>query len=194
MNNRKNDFVNKVLQKLCSQRDGSGPADQTDGQRGWSREKILLEKAVLFATLNDDHETLGGILEWGKDNNVALGWTKDQCSGNGHHCPILYACLRNYTKCISVLYKYGYEVILHKDDKDIIDKILKGESDFAKNDYHFYMKIWVGDRHVDQFYRLDCLDLIKSKGRKEDSDTDPVERFLRIKAYANPHYIETEFM
>ena len=50
------------------------------------------------------------------------------------------------------------------------------------------MKLWAGDRHIDKVY--DCLGKEKNLG----SETDPVERLLSIKAFANPHYLATEFM
>ena len=184
VNNRKNDFVRKALKIFCA------PSDQTDGRHGVNNAKVMLEKAVLFATLNDDSETLEEILKWGTENSVPVGWPEDQ--SNDQHCPIMYACLRNYTRCITVLYKYEYRIHLPDEDKETIEKVLK-INDFASNDYQFYMKLWVGDRHVDQFYRLSCISLIKSKKRKA-SDTDPVERFLRMKAFSNPHYIATEFV
>ena len=100
--------------------------------------------------------------------------------------------LRNYTRCITLLYKFGYKIQLPAEDREIIEKVLK-DNDVVSNDYHFYMKFWVGERHVDQFYRLSCSKLIKRNKRKS-SDTDPVERFLKIKAFSNPHYIATEFI
>ena len=182
VNNRKNDFVRKVLETFPS------PSDQTDGVAGGG--KTMLEKAVLFATLNDDPETLEDILSWAKDKGVNLRSSEEP--SYDVHCPLLYACLKNYTKCISILHKHEYRVVLPSEDKKIVDDILTA-NDYARNDYHFYMKFWVGDRHVDQFYRLDCAKLIKEK-KRPSSDTDPVERFLRIKAFSNPHYIATEFV
>ena len=73
-----------------------------------------------------------------------------------------------------------------------MEKVLQ-DNDVVSNDYHFYMKFWVGERHVQQFYRLSCINLIKTSKRKS-SYTDPVERFLKIKAFSNPHYIATEFI
>ena len=73
------------------------------------------------------------------------------------------------------------------EEDSIIQQILT-TNDAVENEYNFYMKLYSGDRHVDQFYQL-----IRRK-KKMKSETDPVERLLSIKAYANPHYIATEFM
>lgn len=143
----------------------------------------------MFATLNDDPDTLAHILQWGKEHGNSLGsLLRDQ-----ECCPLEYACLRNHNRCINILCKYEYEIELHEEDKNIIEKVLK-EPDSARNDYHFYRKFLVGDRHVDQFYQGACfLKLIRSRKRKE-VDADPVERFIKFKAFANPHYIASHFV
>ena len=92
---------------------------------------------------------------------------------------------RNHNRCINILCKYGYELQLYEEDKNILEKMLK-DQDSARNDY--YKKFLLGDRHVDHFYRL-----IK-KRKREDTVTDPVERFIRFKAYAAPHYIASHFV
>lgn len=220
VNNRKNDFVQRVLNVLC-------PEPSTDAIDGVQVEgKKMLEKAVLFATLNDDPETLEEILIFGKSQNIPLSWPEEE--GRDKHCPVLYACLRNgsiieiiiqsessrcfwiqkyfwlklilktepalrnYSRCITLLCRFGYRIRLPAEDKEIIEKMLM-DNDVVSNDCHFYMKFWLGERHVDQFYRLSCINLIKTNKRKS-SDTDPVERFLKIKAFSNPHYIATEFI
>ena len=89
VNNRKNDFVQRVLTVLCPE----PSTDATDGGKLDQDVKKMLEKAVLFATLNDDPETLEEILKYGKSKNIPLGWPEEECSDK--HCPVLYACLRN---------------------------------------------------------------------------------------------------
>ena len=86
VNNRKNDFVQRVLTVLC-------PEPSTDATDGVQVEgKKMLEKAVLFATLNDDPDTLEEILKFAKENQIPLSWPEDECYDK--HCPVLYACLR----------------------------------------------------------------------------------------------------
>ena len=70
VNNRKNDFVQRVLTVLCPPRP---PTEATDGGKLEDQDgKKMLEKAVLFATLNNDPETLEEILKYGKDKNIPL--------------------------------------------------------------------------------------------------------------------------
>ena len=90
VNNRKNDFVQRVLTVLCP----PPPSDATDGAKLEDQEgKKMLEKAVLFATLNNDPETLEEILKYGKYKNIPLSWPEEECYDK--HSPVLYACLRN---------------------------------------------------------------------------------------------------
>ena len=143
----------------------------------------------MFATLNDDPDTLADILQWGKEKGYSLSSLLPR-----DHCPLEYACLRNHNRCINILCKYGYELKLDDEDKKIIEKVLT-EPDSARNDYHFYRKFLLGDRHVDQFYQLTSsfFKLITRRKRRE-VDTDPVERFIKFKVFANPHYIASHFV
>ena len=180
IDNRKNDFIVRVLQKFCY-RPGQEESSNLAGRE-------MLERAILFATLNDDVETLEVVLKWGKEN----GFLDDDIllfeeQGLEKLSPILYACLKDYNKCITVLYKQGYRVRLPEEEEKTIKNVLQNNN-ASENDYHFYMKLWAGDRHIDQMY--ECL----GKNRNPDSQSDPVERLLCIKAFANPHYLATEFM
>ena len=56
--------------------------------------------------------------------------------------------LRNYSRCITLLCRFGYRIRLPAEDKEIIEKMLK-DNDVVSNDCHFYMKFWLGERHVD---------------------------------------------
>ena len=183
VNYRKNDFITRVLDKLCFPLPGS--ADETDGVDSVLQAYDMLDRAILFATLNDDPESLEDILKWGLENKFPFSRRRDDFVAN--YSPILYACLKDYTRCITILYNYGYRVNLPEEEDSIIQQILT-TNDAVENEYNFYMKLYSGDRHVDQFYQL-----IRRK-KKMKSETDPVERLLSIKAYANPHYIATEFM
>ena len=184
IDNRKNDFILRVLQKFCYKPGQGESSDQTDSN---SEGREMLEKAILFATLNDDVDTLEHVLKWGYEKGFRF-----EEQGLEKHSPILCACLKDYNKCITVLYKQGYRVKLPDDEEKAITKILR-DNNASKNDHHFYMKLWAEDRHpditvIDKVY--DCLGMEKNIGSK----TDPVERLLSIKAFANPHYLATEFM
>ena len=180
VNHRKNDFITRVLDKLCFL-----PADETDGIDVVGKSRDMLERAILFATLNDDSESLEDILKWGVENKFPSSWRREDRVCN--YSPILYACLKDYTRCITILYNYGYRVNLPEEEANIVNNILS-TNDAVENEHNFYMKLYSGDRHIDQFYHL-----IRRK-KKRNSETDPVERLLSIKAFANPHYIATDFM
>ena len=178
-------MVRKVLQRLCITQ------HQTDSVVSSGDEIHILKKAVLFATFNDDPETLKEILCWAKKRQINLSIREE-----GEHCPLVFSCLRNYVRCIDVFCEHGYLIELHDEDKEIIEKVLK-EPDVATNHYRLYKRLFAGTRHVDQLYKLDTFfgffNLIKSKERK-NPDSQPVERFLRIKAFSNPHYIASKFV
>ena len=186
VNSRKNDFITRVLDKLCQPLPEQ--TDETDGRDVdvVPRSSHMLDRAIFFATLNDDPESLEEILEWRDNNNFPT--SGERCVGS--YSPILYACLKDYTRCISILYSYKYRVSLPEEEAKIIKQIL-ATNDAVENEYNFYTTLYSGDRHVNQF---DSLIRRKSQKKKTQSKTDPVERLLSIKAYANPHYITTELM
>ena len=84
INNRRNNFVKKVLEKLCSR--GEAGVDQTDNAQ---TEVTLLKDAAMFATMNNDPDTLELILQWGKEN---IYYTLSSLPSK--HCPLEYASLR----------------------------------------------------------------------------------------------------
>merc|ERR1711936_1212880 len=149
VNNRKNDFIVRVLKEFCFHAE----SDQTDGLDLNLAGRDMLERAILFATLNDDAETLEDILKWGQESQFLHNINLCEEEGVGKHSPILYACLKDYVKCINVLYRYGYRVNLPEEEETIIQEVLR-TNNAVENDYHFYMKLWAGDRHVDQVYYL----------------------------------------
>ena len=146
-------------------------------------ERHMLERAILFATVNDDSNTLADILHWSEDNDISRD--ENFCDKLS---PILYASLRDYDKCVTVLYKYGYRLKLPIEDERIINDVLMRD-DAVTNDHSLFSQLRSGDKHIKSFYR--CL---KKRTDVCLSDTDPVERLLHIKAFANPHYVATEFM
>merc|ERR1711936_603274 len=96
VNSRKNKVIRKVLQRLCCPLTGDGDISCGD-------EVPTLEKAVFFATFNDDSETLEEILRWANVNQFSLSRMERE------HCPLVFSCLRNYARCIDVFCKHGYQ-------------------------------------------------------------------------------------
>ena len=183
VNQRKSDLITRVLDKLCLPR----PAltEESGGVDVEVTASRILDKAILFATLNDDPESLEDILKWAMRKKIPFSRRRQDCVGL--YSPILYACLKDYTRCISILYSYGYRVILPEEEANIIQKIL-ATNNAVENEYNLYMRLHSGDRHVGQFYQM------IRKEKKLNLETDPVERLLSIKAFASPHYIATVFM
>merc|ERR1712154_398502 len=142
-NSRKNKVIRKVLQRLCCPLTGDGDISCGD-------EVPTLEKAVFFATFNDDSETLEEILRWANVNQFSLSRMERE------HCPLVFSCLRNYARCIDVFCKHGYQINLDSEDKEIIEQVLK-EPDVDTNDYNLYKRLFAGNRHVDQFRQLDTF-------------------------------------
>ena len=172
VNGRKKSLIKRVLEELCF-------SNGTDGEKA----KCLLEKGVLLVTLNDDPETLEDVLNWAVDRGFRLSWEQEECIDK--HCPVLLACHQNYIRCISVLYKFGYQILLPDEDRDTIRTILETENAVI-NDWYFYYTLYFGN------------DAVRQRGMRLHANTldliDPIERFLKFKAVANPHYILTEFL
>ena len=170
VNARKNRLITRVLGEFCS-------GDQVEA-------KCLLEKAVLLVTLNDDPETLEGILTWALAEGFHLSWKAEDCVEK--HCAVLLACHENYVRCITVLYKFGYRVLLPDGDKTRIKRVLETE-DAVINDWYFYYTLYLGNAHI----RNRAPSRLKAD---KIESLDPIERFLKFAAVANPHYILTEFL
>ena len=93
----------------------------------------LLSASILRATITDDWDLLQDIASWLEENKVpAVQYL-------GTNTPMLYACLRNFTKCITVLYTLGYRVSLAKEDEENINKIMMG-TDSEKGSHYSWEK------------------------------------------------------
>ena len=128
INNRKNDFILRVLQEFCFNQPTPYQPEAVN----------MLERAILFATLNDDPETLEVILKWAKEHNVVSNCNSE--SGLTHS-PIMYACLKDYVQCVTLLYRYGYRVSLPEVEEKIILEVLR-TNDAVENDHYFYMEFY----------------------------------------------------
>ena len=138
------------------------------------------------ATLNDDPETLKAVLDWGSNNNQKAPEEMSRKIKN-KNCPILVASLENYIQCIKHLYKFGYRIGLPIEDKERIEQVLKMKDALA-NDIHFFFALTSGNEN---------METDKYRNRKVGKASllyDPVVRFLRFKASANPNYISVEFL
>ena len=92
------------------------PGDEPDSPADFQVTEDIVERAVLLATINADPETLEYILSWARENTVLTERTQE---------PMVFACLKNYSQCISVLYSHGYRVKLQKMDSQHIPNLFK---------------------------------------------------------------------
>ena len=192
------------LHELCPDQ-----ADQPDSavlER--ERERGVLPFLVL-ATIDNDHETLERILKKSKI---------EEDSEEAQQL-IRYACLKNYKKCISVLYRHGCRVKLHKEDRNNIPKLFEDKKYDQYELYDIlYSLCFPGKKNISQFsfvmekiktHTKCCKDQEKEKGDLEEGSNKPtgghetsatdlketdLTRLEAMKAYTNHHYIITEFL
>merc|ERR1712025_973572 len=129
---RNNNLIIKVLQEALLKENidnFKSNTDETDHPREQICSTEVFKKAVMTVTLNDDHESLKAVLQWGKNNDQQENALKmndnNQTEGKDMNCPIIYASLQNYTQCMNELYKFGYKIALPDEDKERIEKVLK---------------------------------------------------------------------
>ena len=90
---RNNEFILKVMDILKNTSVETEAGDTVDGpiyQRQTSAccDEKYLRKAVLYATSEDDHETLEALKEWALDYGKVERTEKLNC-----HCPMIVACI-----------------------------------------------------------------------------------------------------
>ena len=160
-------------------------------------EKTRLREAVLYATINDDPETLAGLVDWARKEGLV---EKDPCE----HAMEL-ACLKEYNLCIKHLYELNYRIKLPLEDEERIATIMKMNNLF--NGFQFYYILTRGNKNPEENpANMDCelLPFTRSlsvqsrydrkKRRKYFNDEhDSVESYLSLKAYSNSHYLAVEF-
>ena len=127
--------------------------------------------------MNDDPETLEAILEWGNLKHQKAP-EEDSEKTKNLNCPILVSSLENFRQCCRLLYKFGYRITLPDDDATRIEAVLTTEVSI-KNICDSFMSLTIPN---------------KRKISRETINFDPVERFMRFKAWANPEYISIEFL
>jgi hypothetical protein len=128
----------------------------------------------MTATLNDDPATLKAILSWGKKQKMKDHDSQMQVLEDN---PILLASLDGYTECMKHLYKAGYRIMLLDGDWRIVKTALE-QAKIGVEIHYSPTKVKGKAR-------------IKREGWETD---DPVKRYLRFKAYANPDYLSMELL
>jgi len=194
---RNNEFIFKVLNILRSKTFTN--EDDTDGYLDQHKccGKTRLREAVLHATINDDPETLAGLVSWARQEGLV---ERDPCE----HAMEL-ACLKEYNLCIKHLYDLNYRIRLPIEDEERITTIMKMNNLF--NGFQFYYILTRGNKNPEENpTNLDreLLPITRSlsvqsrnerkKRRKYfNEEHDSVESYLSLKAYSNSHYLAVEF-
>ena len=122
----------------------------------------------MFATINDDPESLENILTWG---SAFKDMSNDTSVNIQTKCPLLLATLSDFTVCVKLLYRFGYRITLQHEDENRLKEMLK-MSHTLSNDLHWYFSLlWGGGTE-------DLYQARKRLNNPEEFDT--VERFLRF--------------
>ena len=115
--------------------------------------------------------------------------------------------LQGYSRCIPILYAMNYRIPISEDYDDKIGQIMSMKA-ITSNLHFYYILIFKGNRDVrmDRSQDTAALQQISRIGGAEQTQTqrqsrreifyqgdDPVTKFVRLKAYANPQYLVTEF-
>ena len=165
----------------------------------------VLRSMLVYATLNDDPESLETIVtsDFAFKTKQALSRTLHRSfsipetepvlevtgrSLERHKNPLLVACTQGYSQCVRILYKYGYDINVYKEDSKYIEQLMQMDHASASaSTYYLYEKMWFGEKSYQN---------LKSIARKKvvsNDEYDAVERYIRFRAYASPTYISVAF-
>ena len=173
----------------------------------------LLRSMLVLATLNDDPSTLSTIansdcaikvqqsasprqlnreiIVAGESNELVVPVEVGGHSLDRHRNPMLVACTQGYPECVSILYKAGYRFNMYEEDEKFIQRLTSLDHAKAISSIHYlYERMYFGEKSCSTISQLPKKKLVSM-----DSSTefDPVERFIRFRAYASPTYISTTF-
>ena len=142
----------------------------------------LFQKSILISTMNDDPETLEAILNWGKEKGMCR-WSPNHVEEN----PILLASLEGYTECMKHLYKAGNRIHLFDEDWESV----RTQNNHGLKTVTYGQK--VSRKPTMKKKALVAMSsLILRQGNVLESD--PVNRYLRFKAFANPNYLSLKLI
>jgi len=171
---RNNEFICKVLDVLKEKKlpgsNGTFCLIEQD-----SDSKFWLGRAVLYATINDDCATLEGIADWARKENLD--------GENPKGDAMVLACLKDLRHCIEPLYKLNYRINLDEEDRKEIENLMKNQP----NDWMLKFKEYFYPKSTEVTEAS-----IPDEGRK-GKKYDMIERYLSLKAHANPQYLAAEF-
>jgi hypothetical protein len=144
---------------------------------------------VLQVTLHNDPDSLEAVLDWGRGRGLANKWGPGAARAFEKN-PIVLSCLEGYTLCTERLFRAGYRVALHPEDRRRVEGALQWALPVASQIQVLRAESMAGNQRTQQNHRW--ASRIHKRVDIKTSD-DPVERFLLFKAFASPHYLSVAF-
>ena len=106
---------------------------------------------------------------------------------------------KGYFRCIPILYEMNYRIPIPEDYDDKIRQIMSMKA-ISSNLHFYYILIFKGNKDVRINRSAETEDipisLIGARKKRQEifyGGDDPVTKFLRLKAFSNPHYLVAEF-
>ena len=155
---------------------------------------MMPQKSILIATLNDDPETLKEILIWGKRNDMK-NESPNQIDAN----PVLLASLEGYVKCMKHLFRSGFRIQLVEEDwRGVKEQTKKNSLKFVKlqscPEAQINSENSVENHCIFRNFAKSVAGLVVFVKEGSCNEKDPVNRYLRFKAYANQDYLSLELI
>ena len=109
--------------------------------------------------------------------------------------PLVIATIYDWAECIWLLHEYGFEITLHEDDKNRID-LMTETDDISGTSFQYCWNFNFGTRHlenIEDFSKIATGRKIRKFPKKNLGIFDPVERYLRFRAFSSPNYISAAY-
>ena len=108
---------------------------------------------------------------------------------------MIIACVEDFYRCVKVLYRHELRVELCTEDQKQIGYLITMDHVVA-NDFHLYYSLYLGSKHVSIEAEFGAKTMKRQTSFKKHQTTpylDPVDRFLKFRAFASPIYISLTF-
>ena len=108
---------------------------------------------------------------------------------------MIIACVEDFYRCVKVLYRHELRVELCTEDQKQIGYLITMDHVVA-NDFHLYYSLYFGSKHVNMEAEFGAKTIKRQSSFKKHPTApylDPVDRFLRFRAFASPIYISLTF-
>jgi len=168
--------------------------DMFDEEKTRKRNFKALISGIIQATINDDPKTVETILSM--IGTSALEYFNNHRKEKRQSInPMIIACVENFYRCVKVLFRYGFRIHIFKEDQEQIEELFHMNHVVA-NDFHLYYQLYFGSKHVNLQAEIETHKLRRQTSIKKHTNViylDPVDRFLKFKAYASPTYISLTY-